>query len=391
MLTDATIKGLRGVGRVELHFDPERRVYTLFGVNGVGKTKCLEAIYQLLLWSNKHFWAFCCKHPIYLYALPKLMEKMRASLRVKELADESAFDFSPCSGDAALPPKFADHLTKHEIPVIFLGAGVRAELVNKNEPSKALGSFEQRRQAYFSTCATAIKNRQLPRLGMDADSRAWFVQRAQAVNRYQAGTEKRVAEIDTVLTMLHEIEASIDPESLRIGEDGETVFLKVADEKLELGELSSGFASLLKMMQAIVAGYAAFTNETQLRNVRGVVLIDEIESHLHASWQSSIIPKLKKLLPNTTFYIATHSPLVLAQLLQGEAYLLKREADGVVRSQPITYPNRRLFDEVLEDATGVDLTQLKLKLMDEDDQSDAKKGLLDLLDQLEAQEKAAAS
>ena len=55
MFDAITLEGLRGVGRVELKFQPGSRVRTLFGANGVGKTKCLEAIYQWLLLTQK--WA----------------------------------------------------------------------------------------------------------------------------------------------------------------------------------------------------------------------------------------------------------------------------------------------------------------------------------------------
>jgi len=46
----------------------------------------------------------------------------------------------------------------------------------------------------------------------------------------------------------------------------------------------------------------------------GVVLIDEIEAHLHPNWQRKIIPLLTELFPNIQFFIATHSPQVLASV-----------------------------------------------------------------------------
>ncbi|MDR2260044.1 MAG: AAA family ATPase, partial [Azoarcus sp.] len=148
----------------------------------------------------------------------------------------------------------------------------------------------------------------------------------------------------------------------------------------ELGELSSGFAALVQLVQAIIAGYAAFTNEVQLQNVRGIVLIDEIDAHLHPSWQAQIIPRLKDLLPNTTFYIATHSPLALTLLKDGEAYRLERHDDGVVRSRVVEGTSRHLFVDMLESAFGVNANALKRQAMDEHDQTEAKRRLLELLE-----------
>jgi predicted ATP-binding protein involved in virulence len=116
-----------------------------------------------------------------------------------------------------------------------------------------------------------------------------------------------------------------------------------------------------------------------LTRVRGVVFIDEIESHLHVKWQSSIVVLLKKLFPNTTFFIATHSPIVLSQLHSGEAYLLKRGDDGAVHSQPIENPDKRILADVLAEVLDVNLNRLKVERMTPESQKDAKAQLLDLL------------
>jgi hypothetical protein len=396
VLTDVTIEGLRGVGRVELRLDtkgtrypadsgkPRRgAVYTFFGANGVGKTKCLEALYQFLLASNKDFLNFA-EHTHFGGTSWLVMASM--------MANGDTFDMSR-PYDPNYPfknsyPFGKDAACLHQLPVVFLGAGRRASLENARTGG-AIGKFAKRRQRYFEGLVQAIKSENLRSLGMAGDTRGWFVKRAQSVNLYQKAKDSRQAEIDSVLSMLNTIEPGFDPKALQIDDD-DNVFLSVGGEHRELGELSSGYVALLKMVQAIMEGYAAFTNEVQLRNVRGIVLIDEIDAHLHVEWQARIIPCLKKLLPNTTFYIATHSPLVLVQLLKGEAYLLKRGDDGVVRSEQINYPNRRLFVDVLDDALGVDLNKLKLALMEDDDQTDAKQGLLSLLDRLEKREKAGA-
>ncbi|MDR1708678.1 MAG: ATP-binding protein [Candidatus Accumulibacter sp.] len=386
MLTDVTIEGLRGVGRVELHFAPEQRVYTLFGENGVGKTKCLEALWQFLLISNKEFAQASWRQPGQSVVVSENKTVM-ARMTANELTFEAP---KTANGSFRLSDVWkTQNITFHSYPVVFLGAARRASLANINAVrTHPLGKFSDRRKEFFAVLCNALQpHGDLNGLGMSDDTRAWFVTRAQSTNPYQKSKDNRQAELEAVLTMLNFIEPRIDPAFLQIDGSG-GVFLKVADkdggvgEERELGELSSGFAALLKMIQAIIAGYAAFTNEVQLRNVRGIVLIDEIDAHLHAEWQANIIPCLKNLLPNTTFYIATHSPLVLVQLKEKEAYLLKRDDDGVVRSSIIRHPNRRLFIDVLEDGMGVNLNRLKRENDDPSEaraKQEAKERLLSLL------------
>jgi predicted ATP-binding protein involved in virulence len=385
MLTDVTIEGLRGVGRVELSFAPEQRAYVLFGANGVGKTKCLEALYQFLLASNKEFaqdrWA---EHGQNLAVSSKkiVMARMSANGVTFEIPKESA----DVEDLFILSMAWRTEGTAwHSYPVVFLGAARRASLTEREESStSALGTFKDRRKTYFGKLQQALlQSGDLRSLGMQGSTHGWFVKRARSSNPYEESKDNRKAEIDTVLSVLHAIDSRIDAEFLTI-DGSDHVFLKVDGEKRELGELSSGFAALLKLIQAIVAGYAAFTNEKQLRNVRGIVLIDEIDAHLHVEWQVKIIPCLKSLFPNTTFYVATHSPLVLVQLKDGEAYLLKREEDEVVRGQMIEGANRRIFDDVLEGAMGVDLNKLKAMSRDREQSQKAKQNLLSLLHEVEA-------
>jgi len=161
------------------------------------------------------------------------------------------------------------------------------------------------------------------------------------------------------------------------------VSLKIENQKRELSQLSSGFASILKLIQAIVSGYGYFTNETNLQHVKGIVFIDEIESHLHLTWQANIIPLLKTLFPNTLFYITTHSSIVLSQLKEGEAYTLYRDDSGTVKSRKIEAPNKAALVDIMKDVFKVDLNQMKLENSNADEQQEAKSTLLQLLKQQE--------
>ena len=63
-----------------------------------------------------------------------------------------------------------------------------------------------------------------------------------------------------------------------------------------------------------------------------ILLIDEIENHLHPTWQRRVIPELRKCFPNLQIFATTHSPFVVAGLRSGQVHLLDRNSDGVVES-----------------------------------------------------------
>lgn len=80
-----------------------------------------------------------------------------------------------------------------------------------------------------------------------------------------------------------------------------------------LDSLSTGQLALLNIFGTIIR-YADVENLTEslaLHQIKGVVVIDEIELHLHAELQYEVLPKLIKLFPLVQFIITSHSPLFL--------------------------------------------------------------------------------
>ncbi|MCE2499799.1 MAG: AAA family ATPase [Dehalococcoidia bacterium] len=61
-----------------------------------------------------------------------------------------------------------------------------------------------------------------------------------------------------------------------------------------------------------------------------IFLIDEIENHLHPTWQRRVIPTLLEHFPGLQIFATTHSPFVVAGRKKGQVHMLKRDADGVV-------------------------------------------------------------
>ena len=68
----------------------------------------------------------------------------------------------------------------------------------------------------------------------------------------------------------------------------------------------------------------------KLREMRGVIMVDEIDLHLHPEWQRSVVPTLAKALPNVQFILTTHSPLVVRSLTSQNLFVLADENGSTV-------------------------------------------------------------
>lgn len=66
----------------------------------------------------------------------------------------------------------------------------------------------------------------------------------------------------------------------------------------------------------------------------GVVLIDEVDLHLHPGWQRMIVPTLRDTFPGCQFLLTTHSPQILAHVPPRCIRTLHREEGGIVWGQP---------------------------------------------------------
>ena len=126
---------------------------------------------------------------------------------------------------------------------------------------------------------------------------------------------------------------------------------------LHAGVLSSGTQGTLLWIYALaieMAGHYEFVPGWQ--EEPAILLIDEIENHLHPIWQRRVIPALLDHFPNLQIFATTHSPFVVAGLKAGQVHLLNRdEKTGVVTA---TTNAEDIIgwtaDEILRTMMGVD-------------------------------------
>jgi len=129
--------------------------------------------------------------------------------------------------------------------------------------------------------------------------------------------ERKIAEYEAaknaVALFMHEMEQQGE---YKILYDKQTGKLMLQTEKITypIEDLSSGYQSLVWMVFDIAYRMAVLNpdKKDKITETAGVVLIDEIDLHLHPKWQWNIIDALRTVFPNVQFIAATHSPILFA-------------------------------------------------------------------------------
>ena len=111
--------------------------------------------------------------------------------------------------------------------------------------------------------------------------------------------------------------------------------------------LSSGELALLSLFGEILRQGDNIRNNIQLNQIVGIVLIDEVDMHLHIKLQKEILPELFNLFPNIQFIVSSHSPFLnmgLADTLAERSQIIDLDNNGIACSPT----NNKLYKEVYE-------------------------------------------
>lgn len=101
-------------------------------------------------------------------------------------------------------------------------------------------------------------------------------------------------------------------------------------QKVAVRHLSDGFRTSVAMFADLATRIAILNpslGENALKETPGVVLIDELDLHLHPKWQRRIANDLTRTFPNIQFITTTHSPQIISEIDEGNVYLLREDGE----------------------------------------------------------------
>ncbi|MEB3174075.1 MAG: AAA family ATPase [Cyanobacteriota bacterium] len=125
---------------------------------------------------------------------------------------------------------------------------------------------------------------------------------------------------------------------------------------LKLNQLSDGEKCLIALISDLARRLAIANPMGNPLEGEGIVLIDEIDLHLHPQWQRVIIPRLLAVFPNCQFIISTHSPHVLTHVQPENIFILTQNLDNIVVTKPRESYGKTV-ERILEDLMGLETTR----------------------------------
>lgn len=338
-LKNVEIKNFKGHIDCQLEFSKDFNL--LIGDNGMGKTSALEAISVALGGfiagiddvASKHFTRDEIRVSSTRMGEGSFNRQYETPVLVTCTANIGAKDYqwtrkksSVQASRSTVEPstiKKVAHKLSHDsqaiLPILSYQSAARTWM-QKREPSANIFNTDFSRTVGYVNCLDeASDSKSLINWCAKMEQVAW--QKGETISEYES-VKNAIAKFMSIMN---------ESDALQIRFDKQTSELSYItnEDSLPIRCLSAGYQSLIWMIADIAYRMAVLnpnlrdkTSETP-----GIVLIDEIDMHLHPKWQWNIIGALRQTFPNVQFIASTHSPILIASCKNGQ--LIRMEKDEV--------------------------------------------------------------
>jgi predicted ATP-binding protein involved in virulence len=141
-----------------------------------------------------------------------------------------------------------------------------------------------------------------------------------------------------------------DVDFSRIDRERRQILFSTQDGELPLSALSDGYQAMAAWCGDLLFRITeSFNDHKDPLKARGVLLIDEIDLHLHPIWQRRLVEFLRLTLPNLQVVLTTHSPLTVHSADEGQLFVMRRdEQGGTVMEAYAGAPNKLMLHQLLQ-------------------------------------------
>ena len=331
-VTELTLKEIAGIKFANINFD--NKMNLICGPNGIGKTTIINSLSHCFLDSYN-------LSRVKMRIVSKEAGEIKIKLNELDKVYEKTFNVSSCK------PSEKNSSSSNWKPRKFISIGVERTFEYTDLDSIERDSVNE--DYYLAQhIANGIPLR---------DMKNWFANRSLF-----SGTEGALGEYSKEnLLLAKKVFSILDGCYSYSRTDAKTfdIFVNTPNGEIWYEYLSSGFKSCLTLIWGIIKEIEwRFQEEDYLvKAFDGIIVIDELELHLHPEWQTKIYFALQETFPNAQFIITTHSPHIVQSAEGNQIIALAADNDGItyVRELPnIQYGYQGwTLDEVLQDVMGM--------------------------------------
>ncbi|HDR7632542.1 TPA: AAA family ATPase [Bacillus mycoides] len=170
--------------------------------------------------------------------------------------------------------------------------------------------------------------RLLPREDMNIDLKVTWARTENLFNPFIPLVNVRdyLLYLDDDFLVVKQAIESLFLESVVIERDrvNEEIYFNFPSSSIKLEDLSDGYQTIIALAVDIMM---VMKNRWRNFDAEGIVLVDEIDAHLHPRWNIEIVRRLKKAFPKVQFISTTHNPLSLRGLIDGEVAVLLEDEE----------------------------------------------------------------
>ncbi len=182
--------------------------------------------------------------------------------------------------------------------------------------------------------------------------------KAKAAFASQEGDEQRAERYRASLVRIENAVSEIVGHDVRFTfhYDPLAVGIKINDEELEFDVLPDGLKSVISWIADLLMRLERirWADDRDVPDRNFILLLDEIEIHLHPAWQRKILPAVQKLFRNAQIFIATHSPFVVGSVSDAWVYRLSLSDGKATLSEVTEARSGSSYPTVLDEFFGID-------------------------------------
>tara|TARA_R100001369_G_scaffold91127_1_gene131646 strand:+ start:317 stop:1537 length:1221 start_codon:yes stop_codon:yes gene_type:complete len=333
-ITELTLSDIGPFPALRLSFKNDAGINLICGDNGVGKTTVLEAITASFSSGRSHRLKRrqTAENGSLLLAIERNNSEHKIRLQINELNPNQGELIGNRSPDA----KNLIHIRASRDLTYFQQRSISRdpEFDDKNFSHNVTADLPQ------NDVKTWLTNRYL--LAPHAEKSSW--------------TPQMLENLETAKQFFSILDPEISLDQVDV--TSFEVLVSTPNGIIPFELLSSGFRSSYFMLLSILKELEFRKLEVSASEFSGVILIDEIDLHLHPSWQQDIGRVLTSAFPRAQIIATTHSPHVVQTTNSNEVISLRRNADGSVERKSISTGRYGFkgwtIEEILEDVMGVE-------------------------------------